>query len=778
VRRIALTAGLLIASLGCSGSKNQDATDDNAFSPEVFADPPAEFGPQTRWWWPGGAVEDDTLRMQLTELAESGYGAVEIQPFMSAITNADLRRDDRIRTVGNAAFLERLHTAACAAQELGLPWDLTFGSGWSSGGVGIEDDGERQLLMAELTLTGPSSFSDLLPEPDPPAWIEQTNNVLPAIDGFDDALVLVAVLAAEVLEDPETPPATLGAIEDLTSQVQEGTLTWEVPAGTQRVFAIYENRTQHFPAGNAYPGELEEARVLDHLDARGVRAFLDEGFASWIDAVSDCPPREVFVDSFELVGELPWTTRFQSRFQDLLGYDIQPLLPFVFLDGGESEYVTILRGKGSARYRAADERGLRAREDYEDIRGVLFGQDLAGALHAWLAERGIGLRLQAHGGYADVLDAYGMADVPESEGLYGGGSYDFLRLSASAAHLGDKRYVSSETFPSVGALQLTEDEARILMGRAFSAGINRLVHHGNAYPFVHDDGQRWYPFHPLEDSAFATGPLDLTFDIHPDADIWASLPALNRWAARLSYALSRGASISEVAWLYPEWNAENFANFGVEPGAYESETSVALRRAGFSYDRVSRSALTSSTSADETLSVGVASFQALLVEGVHAADPAMLEAIERAAEAGVPVVWIGEFPERATGLVDAQARDAEVRSRVENLRSVVLLVSAVEEIPTAISNAGVTPSLRPADAGGLQASVQHRRVTDGDLYFLFNESYAQITERIQIEGASRGVLLLDPDTGDPVAANLEGDVLTLTLPGARGVVLWIAAAPE
>ncbi|TFH26533.1 MAG: hypothetical protein E4H00_10500, partial [Myxococcales bacterium] len=234
----------------------------------------------------------------------------------------------------------------------------------------------------------------------------------------------------------------------------------------------------------------------------------------------------------------------------------------------------------------------------------------------------------------------------------------------------------------------------------------------------------------------------------------------------------------EVAWLYPESHAENFPNFGVEPGAYESEISVALRRAGLSYDRVSRGALTASTSAEGALRVGATSFQVVVVEGVRAADPAMLEAIERAVEAGVPVIWMGEFPERAIGLVDAQARDAEVRSRVENLRSLVVLVSSVEEIPATISNAGVTPSLRPADATGLQASVQHRRVTDGHLYFLFNESYAQITDRVRIEGASREVLLLDPETGEPVTANLEGDVLTVTLPGARGVVLWIAAAPD
>ena len=130
--RTALFACFLIASLGCSTSEEQQNVDDNSFSVTVFADPPGEFGPQTRWWWPGGAVDDATLREQLGQFADIGYGAVEVQPFMSAVTHADLREDARIRTVGDAVFLERLHTAACAAKELGLPWDLTFGSGWST----------------------------------------------------------------------------------------------------------------------------------------------------------------------------------------------------------------------------------------------------------------------------------------------------------------------------------------------------------------------------------------------------------------------------------------------------------------------------------------------------------------------------------------------------------------------------------------------------------------------------------------------------------------------
>ena len=145
-------AALLVASLGCKGPTDSSSIDEDAFSPAVFANPAAEFGPQTRWWWPGASVDDAGLRDQLRQFADAGYSAIEIQPFMSALTNADLAEDPRIRAVGDATFLERLRTAACTAQELGLHWDITLGSGWSTGGVGIDDDGARQLIAAELTL--------------------------------------------------------------------------------------------------------------------------------------------------------------------------------------------------------------------------------------------------------------------------------------------------------------------------------------------------------------------------------------------------------------------------------------------------------------------------------------------------------------------------------------------------------------------------------------------------------------------------------------------------
>ncbi len=327
---------------------------------------------------------------------------------------------------------------------------------------------------------------------------------------------------------------------------------------------------------------------------------------------------------------------------------------------------------------------------------------------------------------------------------------------------------------SLNSLNLTELQTRILMGRAFSAGINRLMHHGNAYPYSHQDGKRWYPFHPREGSVFTAGPLPISSDLHPGAEIWSSLTALNREAARLSYALSRGTDVSEVAWLYTHWEADNFPSFDIGPGAFESELSTALRRAGYTYDRVSRSALAGSISGDAVLQVGEASYRALLVDELDTADPAVLEAIERAIEAKVPVIWMGDFPERATGLVDAANRDATVGGIVARVRTAVSAIGSAVEVAAQLASRGVRPSLSPISGGELTVSLQHRLVDNGDLYFLFNESDERLSRQLRVEGEFSEGSLLDPATGDVIVDALDGNVVRVELAPGRGAVLWVA----
>jgi len=131
---------------------------------------------------------------------------------------------------------------------------------------------------------------------------------------------------------------------------------------------------------------------------------------------------------------------------------------------------------------------------------------------------------------------------------------------------------------------------------------------------------------------------------------------------------------------------------------------------------------------------------------------------------------------RRNGLRDALGRDAAVATLVESLRLLVTVVPTLEDIPTAIANARVTPSLGPIDSAGLQFSVARRQVSDGDVYFLFNESYESRTDTIRIEDAFTDAVLFDPETGQAIATERSGDTATVTLAGAHGVLLWVARA--
>ena len=91
-----------------------------------------------RWWWFGPSVQRAELNRELTAMAGAGFGGVEVAyvyPLAAATT--EFMSD---------AFLADLRFAAERANELGLRFDLTLGSGWSFGGPHITADlAARQL---------------------------------------------------------------------------------------------------------------------------------------------------------------------------------------------------------------------------------------------------------------------------------------------------------------------------------------------------------------------------------------------------------------------------------------------------------------------------------------------------------------------------------------------------------------------------------------------------------------------------------------------------------
>lgn len=754
-----------------------DATSEEGFDESLWQTPPMENRPYVRWWWPGGDVEEQQLESDLSLLKEAGFGGVEVQPLLLGFTPEEIEDNPDIRTVGTPHFFEKLRVAAREARKLGMGFDVTLGSGWSTGVPDAAQAAEKQLLMSSREVTGPTQYEGPLPIPEPPAYRERVNAIMNVVGPYDEPLELVAVTAAQVAEGSSEIPV-LQSLADITQFVHNGDLTWDVPEGTWRIFAFYQNNTSHAPVGAAYPGTWHDALIVDHLDSSGAQKVIDDYGDPLLDALGEYAPDTIFVDSFELVGELPWTTSFLDRYERLKGYDVTPYLPLLFQANGESKYTRmtdLMSGRQpTPAYASADDAGIRVREDYEEVRGTLFLEEFFEPIIRWGRSNGVDLRIQAHGGWADYLDAYEMADIPESEALFAHGVFDFLKLASSGAHISGGRFTGSESFITLAndPHALTLEEFYRLGGRAFSAGINRMVYHGFPYSLTRQKGEGWYPLSG-EPGTLRAGPIPFTSWMSQRHPVWPDLPSFNEYLARLSYALSCGTHSADIAWLWEGWEfPDNPAGSGEE-----SDVSLALKRSGFVYDRISRRNLANAVLDGSQFAVGAARYKALLISALDVATPELMASVEMLADAGIPVVVVGDLPSRAPGFADHEKRDAATREIADRLRSKVIFALDESSAGTRIRAAGIEPALTPSDGSEMVFSLEHRKVAGGDILMLFNESDRDRTQELDCLLPAEAVQVLDPQTGNPViepGAKKPGNLsVEATIPAGRAVILIV-----
>ncbi len=332
---------IFCGALLTAGARAEEPTSASPIPLADWENPPREMRPVARWWWPGGSVEPAQLERQLQEIKAAGFGAVELQPLLLGLGDDDLAADPKLRSVGEPAFRERVAAAAAAAQKIGLDFDFTLGSGWPGGLPTPKENAERQLLMATLDVSGPGPFETRLPEAPDQSYRGAVEFVLDVLGPRDLDATLVAVVAARLGKKRDG----VRLLEDahvVDGKLENGRLAWDVPPGDWRLFFFYENATEHFVMGGAFPGAEADARVVDHLSQRGADALLEGYAAPILDLLPPGQVRELFVDSFELLGELPFTTDFLKQFQARAGYDLTPHLAVVFRKGGESKYGEML----------------------------------------------------------------------------------------------------------------------------------------------------------------------------------------------------------------------------------------------------------------------------------------------------------------------------------------------------------------------------------------------------------------------------------------------------
>ncbi len=128
------------------------AEDESSAAPQpgAIAQPPAwpetirVTRPWTRWWWPGGAVNEADISRELLAFSRAGLGGVEITPIYGA-KGFEARYIDFL----SPRYVEVLRHTAAEAARLGLGVDMATGTGWPFGGPQVRPEDAE--LAIEIT---------------------------------------------------------------------------------------------------------------------------------------------------------------------------------------------------------------------------------------------------------------------------------------------------------------------------------------------------------------------------------------------------------------------------------------------------------------------------------------------------------------------------------------------------------------------------------------------------------------------------------------------------
>lgn len=729
---------LLTASALSAITVPATAADDLA---QKFLSPPRTARPMIRWWWPGGAVQPDEIRRELALLDDAGIGGVEIQAFNPGIPAVTASERERIDSYAEATFFADVTLAAAEAHKRGMAVDYTFGSAWPSGG-GAAITPEKALVELTMAVTavaggqdGPvrveipsrtrrlgalSSFDSRIKDPLFSDWSKR-------FDGRGRIVAAMAFRGNSPELKPETPTSgpvmsawrdvlASGAIDlasrvDLTSQIKpDGTLSWAPPAGHWQVFVFKQYASNMGVMGSAGRGPQ---LVLDHFDRAAFDAHAARVGAPLVTALGDkrSNVRATFVDSLELMQDLPWREDFLAEFQRRRGYDLAPYLPLIVQPGWMQAWNEHF---SPAYFEANDGRdtGSRVRADYRLTVSELLIENFVQPWVEWSHAHGFKAKFQAHGGALDTLLGYGLADIPETEDLVHGGDPLVMRLARSAANIYGRPLISAESMAwGLRPYSVTPDEIRRRVDLLVTGGVNAQTLHGYTYRFRDGPWPGWYAFQP---NPFTPGFGTMLDERNP---IWAGAPQLFNYMARLNAVMREGESVVPVAMFLGDIGYY----VGIEDDSRGAQApEKRLIAGGFDFDRINAHGLKGSrSSGKELLTPGGHRYAALVLPAMPALRPEIANRVADLAEAGLPVLFTGAIPSRSEGLKDAPANDVIVRRAMKRATQAGARVATADDLAATLVALAVRPNLRfLGDATDLM--FVERRIGSRRVYFIRN----------------------------------------------------------
>lgn len=785
--------------------------------------PPVSSHPWTRWWWPGGDVRAEDAVGQLRQLREAGFGGVEIQPFLSgAMAVEDEEVQSRIYDFDTPGYYATLDRVIAGADALGMQVDLTNMSGWPPGGPHIQlEESLTILAWGEETVQGGQQVEIDLPAPRPgPGEYIFSNLEFAGADfiNFPAAQRELLSVAAyrrtggERAWNPFNVADTLAldpaSVRLLNGDVEAGRLHWDAPEGEWHVVASYLLPSGEVPIGAA---QKPQGFVFDHLDrevvwgnyawALGERTGLPAHYGRGL--------RGFFNDSLEFRLRRMASEDILAEFRQRRGYDLEPWLPAVYVEGVDNVYFSeILHIRAAPDFTLGDDDG-RIRQDYQRTLSELMIERFIEGSADWAHERGLTSRAQSYGMDIDMLRALGANTIPETEQLWAGGSDVGLKMASSAAALYGRPLTSAESFVWINRdYTPTARRIKAAADKLFLAGINHIVYHGTPYQWQNaPEG----PFGELGWAPFSgpSNPAHFSSNVGPgNTSLWPDVPGLNQYIARSQNLLRQGHPEVDVLILYPFLGYHGTGSTGdfpevllagalpdadpkttaaadptllegrkqlsrilTEPPAKVDPRSAwverllpvlqALDRRGMTWGWLNEHAVQTDKLMPEGRLAAGGRFGAILLPNVEALEVATLEQLGELASEGVPVLLAGELPQRQWSFHDRERGDAAVQDAARGL-----LERGAEHLE--LSESSILPALaRTVDlplARSSESTVRrYTRVLEGGgrIHFLANQSPEPAELRLPALAEGEDGWWYDPLRGQVTVASAEPLVLSL-----------------
>ncbi len=788
-----------------------------SFDAAAFKSPPTEYAPFTRWWWPGNDVTPTELAREVNVLADNGFGGVEIQPFVRGM-NQSPKADElaRIQSWDSPTFYENVRTVLAQARQRGLTVDMSDGSGWSTGGPYLTaEDNFLTLNHARVAVQGGKLVELEVPRPSmahkgPPAGTTSLANLtlkygpVPANLARLQRVVAARQVAGGPLDNAQTMQLDPGTVVDLTSQVRDGRLRWQAPAGEWQVIAFWA-----FPSGEMpkWIASADKGFVPNHFDSTKVNKNYNHLFGSrtGLQAFYGQPLRAVFNDSYEFQVDRHYSNDLFEVFKKNRGYDVTTLLP-ANLQPGYNNHAEQGIYPNEKPYFAFSPEDWRIRYDYDLTLSDLLQTHFFDTSRGWLESRGMLHRTQPYGLPMDVIAAAGNSSIPETEQLYAEGAEGFLKVVTSGAHLYNRPVTSAEAIVYRHRAEMTTPQKiKLSVDKAFAAGVNQIIYHGTAYQYNNPDygPDGWNPF----DSPF-TPFLTYSSSIKEKDNFWRYMKDVNRYVQRTQYALRAGRPKTDVLIYYPLLGVDNGVVLtnpeeiltqgylkGVEPedatgvnkmpARKYSETSAwfknlaatvnALEAAGVTWELVNDASLQQAQYQGGQIDIRGNKYQAVLLVREPYIQLASAQRLNGLTKQGGRLLVLGDIPAKQPSHLNYAQNDAHTKQLLTEatqqangrvLASESGLAAWASQLPQKLKFAGSYSFTRQLE----------REMTDGSrLKFLWNKSDQWQTISLMANAELPNAYWLDADHGT-LTAN-AGPTLSYRLPPYGAVMLYATATP-